>query len=58
LNITNFQFAFTINFVILRHLVLHLLGYVFWLILLCGYCNNIRKILKGGELFLTKNRST
>ena len=57
LHVTNFQFAFTINFVILCHTVLHLLGYALWLILLCGYCNNIRKILTDGELFLTKNRS-
>ena len=56
LHVIDFQFAFTINFVILRHLVLHLLGYALWLILLCRYCNNIRNILKGGGLFLAQNR--
>jgi hypothetical protein len=57
LNIADFQCAFAINFVIFSHVVLHLVGYAFRLLLFCGYYNNNRRIPAGGELFLVKNRS-
>jgi len=56
LYVADFKCVFAINFVILCHTVLHLLGYALWLLFLCHYCYNISKIVDGGELFLTKNR--
>jgi hypothetical protein len=57
LNATDFMFLFAIFFAIVCHIVLHLMGYVFWNCFVIGLSNYTRSLPKGGELFFIKNRS-